>query len=98
MLGSERVHSHLFQDSAHTGHVMLEFLRVSLDKRWRNPTLSKLKIFHLKIKLLWSEIFWEKEKFKIFVLISVKNENLHYLSGIRFLGEVDLLVRQLGCD
>lgn len=43
MLGSERVHSHLFQDSAHTGHVMLEFLRVSLDKRWRNPTLSKLK-------------------------------------------------------
>lgn len=43
MLGGERVHSHLFQYSAHTGHVMLEFLRVSLDKRWRNPALSKLK-------------------------------------------------------
>lgn len=74
MLGGERVHSHLFQYSAHTGHVMLEFLRVSLDKRWRNPTLSKLKkskkLSHVKKWNASSENFKKKN-----YLIFVKNEN-----------------------
>lgn len=61
MLGGERVHSHLFQYSAHTGHVMLEFLRVSLDKRWRNPALSKLKNnFIQKIVMSRNEMLAQK--------------------------------------